>query len=578
MSERGGAVHVVTTRRRYKGRVYETHLLRRSYREDGRVKNETLGNLSHLPESLVDVVRRSLRGETFVPAAVRLEILSSRAHGHVQAVRLGMQRLGIESLIGSRASPERERVCALIAARVLAPHTKLATTRWWHTTTLAEEFGVAGADEDDLYAAMDWLLERQPLIERKLAARHLGEGSLALYDLSSSYFEGTHCPLGRIGYNRDRKKNKLQVNYGLLTTRLGCPISVSVYEGNTADAKTLMPQVTKLREAFGLERVVLIGDRGMISHKAIGEIKNLEGMAWITALKSSQIRALVEAGALQLGLFDERDLFEISHPTYPGERLIACRNPQLAKLRAHKRQALLQATRLELDKITERVERGALRGQAAIGLKLGRVLDKYKVGKHFELSLTDTQVKYQILENQVAAEAALDGIYVIRTGLPKKQMSAPDAVRSYKALTQVERAFRSLKTVDLKIRPIHHRLENRVRAHIFLCMLAYYVEWHLIEAWRPLLFADEDQEAKASRDPVAPAQRSARALEKVRTHSNPEGLPVHSLRTLIAELATLVRNTCRTPGALEHPATFHILTTPSALQRRAFELIEQMAV
>src|ERR1017187_5878562 len=325
MSERGGAVHVVTTRRRYKGRVYETHLLRRSYREDGRVKNETLGNLSHLPESLVDVVRRSLRGESFVPAAVRLEILSSRA------------------------SPERERVCALIAARVLAPHTKLATTRWWHTTTLAEEFGVAGADEDDLYAAMDWLLERQPLIERKLAARHLGEGSLALYDLSSSYFEGTHCPLGRIGYNRDRKKNKLQVNYGLLTTRLGCPISVSVYEGNTADAKTLMPQVTKLREAFGLERVVLIGDRGMISHKAIGEIKNLEGMAWITALKSSQIRALVEAGALQLGLFDERDLFEISHPTYPGERLIACRNPQLAKLRAHKRQALLQATRLELD-------------------------------------------------------------------------------------------------------------------------------------------------------------------------------------------------------------------------------------
>src|ERR1019366_2068964 len=274
MSERGGAVHVVTTRRRYKGRVYETPLLRRSYREDGRVKNETLGNLSHLPESLVDVVRRSLRGESFVPA----------------------------------------------------PHTKLATTRWWHTTTLAEEFGVAGADEDDLYAAMDWLLERQPLIERKLAARHLGEGSLALYDLSSSYFEGTHCPLGRIGYNRDRKKNKLQVNYGLLTTRLGCPISVSVYEGNTADAKTLMPQVTKLREAFGLERVVLIGDRGMISHKAIGEIKNLEGMAWITALKSSQIRALVEAGALQLGLFDERDLFEISHPTYPGERLIACRN------------------------------------------------------------------------------------------------------------------------------------------------------------------------------------------------------------------------------------------------------------
>ncbi len=567
-------MHVVTTRRRYKGRVYATHLLRRSYREDGRVKNETLGNLSHLPDSLIDVVRRALRGETFVPVTARLEVLGSRPHGHVQAVRVAMERLKIESLIGSRASPERERICALIAARVLAPHTKLATTRWWHTTTLAEEFGVSGADEDDLYSAMDWLLERQPVIERKLAARHLGEGSLALYDLSSSYFEGTHCALGRIGYNRDGKKNKLQVNYGLLTTRLGCPISVSVYEGNTADVKTLMPQVAKLQESFGLERVVLVGDRGMISHKAIGELKAMEGMAWITALKSSQIRALVEAGALQLGLFDDRNLFEIAHPAYPGERLIACRNPELAKLRGHKRRALLQATTLELDKIRERVERGALKGAATIGVKLGRVLDKYKVAKHFELNITDTAVKYQILEAQVAAEAALDGIYVIRTGLAKKHMSAPEAVRSYKALAQVERAFRSLKTVDLKIRPIHHWLESRVRAHIFLCMLAYYVEWHLIEAWRPLLFADEDQAAKTTRDPVAPAQRSAAALEKVRTHSRSDGEPVHSVRTLLAELATLVRNTCRAP---EHPATFDILTTPTPLQRRTFELVEQIS-
>jgi hypothetical protein len=576
MSERGGAVHVVTTRRTYKGRVYQTHLLRRSYREEGRVKNETLGNLSHLPEPVVDLVRRALRGETFVPVAERLEVLGSRPHGHVQAVRLAMQRLGIESLLGSRPSPERDWVCALIGARVLAPHTKLATTRWWHTSTLAEEFGVSAADEDDLYAAMDWLLERQGLIERKLAARHLGEGSLALYDLSSSYFEGTHCPLGRIGYNRDGKKNKLQVNYGLMTTRQGCPISVSVYEGNTADTKTLMPQVSKLKESFGLERVVLVGDRGMISHKAIGEIKNIEGMAWITALKSSQIRGLVEAGALQLGLFDERNLFEFSAPAYPNERLIACRNPELAKLRAHKRQALIEATRLELDKVRERVARGALEGAAAIGVKLGRVLDKYKVGKHFELTITDTAVKYQILEPQVAAEAALDGIYVIRTALPKKQMSAPEAVRSYKALAQVERAFRSLKTVDLKVRPIHHRLESRVRAHIFLCMLAYYVEWHLIEAWRPLLFADEDQSAKATRDPVAPAKRSAAALEKVHTHSTQEATPVHSLRTLIAELATLVRNTCRTPGAHDHPGTFDILTTPTTLQRRAFELLGEI--
>ena len=577
MSGRGGAVHVVTTRRNYKGRVYETHLLRRSYRDGNRVKNETLGNLSHLPAPLIDLVRRALRGETFVPVAERLEILGSRPHGHVHAVRLAMQRLKIDSLIGSRASPERERVLALIAARVLAPNTKLATTRWWHTSTLAEEFGVSGADADDLYAAMDWLLERQPVIEKKLAAKHLEEGCLALYDLSSSYFEGTHCPLGKIGYSRDGKKNKLQVNYGLMTNREGCPISISVYEGNTSDTKTLMPQVTKLKESFELERVVLVGDRGMISHKAIGEIKDIEGMAWITALKSGQIRSLIDAGALQLGLFDEHNLFEFSDPKYPDDRLIACRNPQLAKLRAHKRQALLQATALELDKIRDRVARGALQGAAAIGVKLGRVVDKYKVGKHFELTITDDAVKYQILEPQVAAEAALDGIYVIRTGLPTQQMSAPDAVRSYKALAQVERAFRSLKTVDLKIRPIHHRLENRVRAHIFLCMLAYYVEWHVIEAWRPLLFADEDQAAKATRDPVAPAERSDAALEKVHTHLAADGTPVHSLRTLIAELASLVRNTCRTPGATDQPHTFDILTTPTPLQRHAFDLLETIA-
>ena len=577
MSERGGAVHVVTTRRRYKGRVYATHLLRRSYREDGRVKNETLGNLSHLPEPLIEVVRRSLRGEVFVPLEARLEVLRSRPHGHVQAVRRAMQRLGMDSLLASRPSPERERICALIAARVLAPHTKLATTRWWHTSTLAEEFGVTAADEDDLYAAMDWLLERQPLIERKLAARHLGQGAMALYDLSSSYFEGTHCPLGKIGYNRDGKRNKLQVNYGLLTTRTGCPISVSVYAGNTGDAKTLMAQVAKLREGFGLERLVLVGDRGMISHKAIGELRTLEGMAWITALKSTQIRSLIEAGTLQLGLFDERNLFEFSHPDYPAERLLACRNRELAKLRAHKRQALLAATTLELEKIRERVARGALTGQATIGVKLGRVLDKYKVGKHFELTITDTHFAYRIREDKVAAEAALDGIYVIRTALPKKQMSAAEAVRSYKSLAQVERAFRSLKTVDLKIRPIHHRLEHRVRAHIFLCMLAYYVEWHLLEAWRPLLFADEDQAAKSHRDPVAPAKRSAAALAKASTHQRVDGAPVHSLRTLLAELATLVRNTCRTSGALEHPATFELLTTPTPTQRRALELLDPIA-
>ena len=576
MSQRGGAVHVVTTRRRYKGRVYSTHLLRRSYREGEKVKNETVGNLSHLPEPLIEVIRRALHGETFVAVGERLQILRSRPHGHVQAVRAAMQRLGLESLIASRPSPERDRVCAMVAARVLAPHTKLATTRWWSTTTLAQEYGVEGANENALYTAMDWLLERQGAIERKLAARHLQEGSLALYDLSSSYFEGTHCPLAKLGHSRDGKKGTLQVNYGLLTNQVGCPVAVSVYEGNTGDAKTLMPQVKKLREEFGLERVVLVGDRGMISHKAIGELREIEGLGWITALKSGQIRTLIEGETLQLGLFDERNLVELSHPDYPAERLMACRNPQLAKLRAHKREALLEATEKELEKVRAQVDRGRLRGQAAIGVCVGRVVNKYKVAKHFALEISNRRFDFHRVKDEIAAEAALDGIYVIRTSVPKKQMSAADAVRNYKALANVERAFRALKTVDLKVRPIHHHLENRVRAHIFLCMLAYYVEWHLLEAWRPLLFADEDQLAKAHRDPVAPAERSEEALQKVITHTLPDGTPAHSLRTLLEDLSSIVRNTCRTPGPVERSGTFDLLTTPTATQRRALELIDKI--
>jgi Transposase DDE domain len=577
MSQRGGAVHVVTTRRRYKGRVYSTHLLRRSYRQGEKVRNETVGNLSHLPEPLIEVIRRALRGETFVPVGERLQVLRSLPHGHVQAVRVAMQRLGFESLIASRPSAERDRVCAMVAARVLAPHTKLATTRWWGTTTLAQEYGVEGANENALYAAMDWLLERQGAIERKLAARHLKEGSLALYDLSSSYFEGTHCPLAKIGHNRDGKKNKLQVNYGLLTNSVGCPVAVSVYEGNTGGAKTLMPEVKKLREEFGLGHVVLVGDRGMISHKAIQELREIEGLGWITALKSGQIRALVEGETLQLGLFDERNLVELSHPDYPAERLVACRNPELAKLRSHKREALLEATQKELEKVRARVESGRLKGQAAIGVRVGRVVNKYKVAKHFALEISERRFDFQRIEEQITAEAALDGIYVIRTSVPKKQMSAADAVRNYKALANVERAFRALKTVDLKVRPIHHHLEDRVRAHIFLCMLAYYVEWHLLEAWRPLLFADEDQAAKAHRDPVAPAERSEDALQKVITHTLPDGTPTHSFRTLLEDLSSIVRNTCRTPGPVERSGTFDLVTTPTATQRRALELIDKIA-
>ncbi len=555
-----------------------TYLLRESYRIGKKVRKRTLANLSALPDEQIEAIRAVLAGVAMRPAQELFEVVRSRSHGAVQAVRVAMQRLGFEGLIASRASPERERVCAMVAARVLEPHTKLATTRWWHTTTLAEEYGVEGADERDLYGAMDWLLERQGAIERKLAARHLREGALALYDLSSSYFEGTHCPLAKIGHNRDGKKNKLQVNYGLLTNRAGCPVAVSVYEGNTGDAKTLMPQVTKLREEFGLERVVLVGDRGMISQKAIGELRELEGFSWITALKSSQIRSLVEGEALQLGLFDERQLFELTHTEYPGERLIACRNPELAKLRAHKRQSLLEATQKELEKVRASVTAGRLSGKAKIGVRIGRVVNKYKVAKHFELTVEDRSFGFKILNEKVAAEAALDGIYVIRTNVPKKQLGTADAVRSYKGLCEVERAFRSLKTVDLKIRPIHHRLEDRVRAHIFLCMLAYYVEWHMREAWRELLFADEDLEAKTDRDPVAPAQRSQEALEKIAERTLEDGSPVHSFRTLLQDLATVVRNTCITRGTKSASPAFKMVTTATDTQHRALQLLQQITV
>jgi hypothetical protein len=555
-----------------------TYLLRESYRQGKKVRKRTLANLSALSDEQIEAIRAVLAGAAVRPVEEIFEVVRSRPHGHVQAVRVAMQRLGFESLIASRASAERDRVCAMVAARILAPHTKLATTRWWHTSTLAEEFGVSEADEDDLYAAMDWLLEHQAGIERKLAARHLRSGALALYDLSSSYFEGTHCPLGKIGHNRDGKKNKLQVNYGLLTTRTGCPVAVSVYEGNTGDAKTLMPQVAKLREEFGLEQVVLVGDRGMISHKAIGQLREMAGLGWITALKSSQIRCLVQGEALQLGLFDERSLFELTHADYPAERLIACRNPELAKRRAQKRQALLQATQQELEKVRASVAAGRLIGKAKIGVRVGRVVNKYKVAKHFELTIEDKRFDFKLLQEQVAAEAALDGIYVLRTNLLKKQMSAADTVLSYKGLCEVERAFRSLKSVDLKIRPIHHRLEDRVRAHIFLCMLAYYVEWHMCEAWRELLFADEDLEAKRTRDPVAAAKRSPEALHKVTERTLADGSPVHSLRTLLQELATIVCNTCVTRSAKTGAPGFQMLTTANATQQRAMQLLQQITL
>lgn len=574
MPARNGSAHVVTTTRKYKDQVYCTHLLRRSYREGGKVKNETLGNLSHLPDALIDIIRRSLQGETFVPLAQAFEVTASRPHGHVQAVAEAMQRLGFTSLVASKPSHERDLVLAMVASRILAPATKLATTRWWHTTTLAADFGVADATEDDLYAAMDWLLARQDTIQKKLAGRHLSAGALVLYDLSSSYFEGSTCPLAKLGYSRDGKRGLLQVNYGLLTDARGCPVAVSVHEGNVADSQTFLPEVQRLRQDFGIERVVMVGDRGMISSKAIAEMREAEGVAWISALRSASIRVLVEQGQLQLGLFDQRNLLELASPDYPGERLVACRNPELAKLRAHKREDLLAATEANLQKIKARVDAGKLVGRDQIGLRVGKVVDQYQVAKHFELAIGDNTFSYARKNSSIAAEAALDGIYIIRTSVPATQMDAGTCVRSYKSLANVERAFRSFKTIDLKVRPIHHRLADRVRAHILLCMLAYYVEWHMREAWRELMFADTDQQAKTTRDPVAPAKRSKAALAKAARHVLDDGTPVHSFATLLSELATVVRSTCRTPNARSDAPTFEVVTTPSPYQRRAIELLQ----
>jgi hypothetical protein len=554
------------------------YLLRESIREGKRVRKRTLANLSSLSDEQIVAIRAILRGEQLAPATALFAATASHAHGHVQAVRRAMHQLGFAQLIGTRPSAARDVVCAMVAARILAPDTKLATTRWWHTTTLVQEFGVEHADEDDLYAAMDWLLEGQARIEQKLAQRHLSAGGLVLYDLSSSYFEGSCCALAKAGYSRDGKKGKLQVNYGLVTDARGCPVAVSVFEGDTADCETVMPQVERLRAEFGIEQMVVVGDRGMISQKAIEQFKGLPGVGWITAMKSAQLRPLAEQGSLQLGLFDERNLFEFSHPDYAGERLVACRNPQLARSRAAKRAELLQATAAELDKVCAMVARGTLKGADKIGVRVGRVVNKYKVAKHFELAIQERAFSYRIDGNKVAQEAALDGIYVLRTPLAPETMPAAQIVRSYKSLSSVERAFRSMKTVDLKVRPIHHHLAHRVRAHIFLCMLAYYVEWHMREAWRSLLFADEDLAAKAIRDPVAPAQRSQPAQRKAQTHTLSDGTPAHSFRTLLDELSTIVRNTCRTTATSAEASTFTIVTQPNSIQTHALKLLNAIAV
>jgi transposase len=558
-------------------------LLRESFREHGKVKNRTLANLSHWPAARIEGLRALLRGENLGSAAVPLEqafaIERSSPHGHVAAVLGTLKRLELDRLLG-KDSALRQRAIAMLVARVLEPRSKLATARALneatHTSTLGQVLELGTVDEDDLYAAMDWLLTRQSEVEAALAKRHLADGSLVLYDVSSTYFEGRCCPLAKLGHSRDGKPERPQIVFGLLTNAEGCPVAVEVFAGNLSDPQTLASQITKVRERFGLQRIVLVGDRGMITQARIDqELASVEGLDWISALRAPTIAGLVESGALQLSLFDRRDLAEISSPEFPGERLIVCKNPLLAQERSRKRTELLAASECALGRIaaaTQRAKR-ALRGKEQIALRVGKVLGRYKMSKHFTLSISDTAFHYARDEASIQREAALDGFYVLRTSVEASRLSAEETVRSYKRLAQVERAFRSLKSVDLHIRPIHHRLAERVRAHVFLCMLAYYVEWHMRERLKPLLFDDEDRaEAEASRPSVvAPARRSARAAAKAAAKRTPDGLPVHSFRTLLADLATLTKNRIR--PKLKDAPSFDLLATPTPVQQRAFSLL-----
>ena len=556
-------------------------LLRESFRENGKVHNRTIANLSDWPPAKVEALRQVLKGATLAPASAdAFQILRSQPHGHVAAVVGSLRKTGLERLISADSSRQRDLIVAMIAARIVDPSSKLATARALDTDTLSNSLGelldLQKVQDDDLYRAMDWLLERQTDIENALAKRHFAEGGLVLYDLTSTYFEGRHCRLAHLGHSRDDKSGKPQIVFGLLTNAEGCPVAVEVFEGNTADPKTVPAQVKKLRERFGLKQVVFVGDRGMITSARIREdLADDQGLNWITALRATSIQKLAADGGLQPSLFDTTDLAEITHPAYPGERLVACFNPVLSAQRARKRDELLLATEKELEKIAAATRRTMrpLRGKHVIGLRVGRVLGRFKMGKHYQIQIDEDGFHYERKPDSIEREKKLDGIYVIRTNVKAAAMSSPDVVRSYKQLSHVERAFRSLKTVDLKVRPIHHRLEDRVRAHVFLCMLAYYVEWHMRRKLAPLLFEDHDQKAATLRreSVVKPALRSEAAERKAATKRDDDGLPVHSFRSLLSDLATLTINQIQT-GNASLPA-FNKLTNPTPLQKKAFSLL-----
>ncbi|MHB8247058.1 MAG: IS1634 family transposase [Acidimicrobiales bacterium] len=561
MATRGGAVHVATTRRHYKDKVYETTLLRRSYREGGKVKTETLGNLSHLPPETIALIRESLAGKTHIEAGADWEIERSLPHGNVAAVWAMAQELGLAKLLGPPCA-ERDLALALVVARAVKPVSKLATTRWWQTTTLAST--------DDVYGAMDWLGNRQASIEAALARRHLVAGGRVLYDLSSSWMEGHCCPLAARGHSRDGKKGKAQIEYGLTCDPEGRPVAVEVFAGNTGDPTAFISAAAAVRERFGLKDVVMVGDRGMITTARIEALKKVGGLGWITSLRAPAIRVLAEAGAVQMSLFDEVNLAEITHPDYPGERLVACRNPALAIERAYKRQELLAATEADLAKVKAATtrDRRPLVGQDKIALRVGKVVNAHKMAKHFELTINDTTFTYTYKQEAIAAEAALDGIYVVRASAAHTAgLDAGAVIEAYQDLKFNEAGFRSLKAVDLDLRPIYHHTETRVRAHVFICMLALYLVWHLRRAWAPLCFTDEHPPKRA--DPVAPAQRSPSALAKISDQHQADGEPIHSFATLLDELGTLTRNTIVFAGGTRITK----LAVPTPLQRRAFELI-----
>ena len=558
-------------------------LLRESYRENGKVRTRTIANISRLRPAQIDALRTSLSGASSAPRLSLPDsflIERSRPHGHVAAVLGSLRKLQIPAVLDPRSSRERDLAVAMISARILDPASKLATARGLHSDTLhsslGESLSLDSADESELYAAMDWLLARQPRIERELAKRQLQDGAMVLYDLTSTYFEGRHCPLAKLGHSRDDKSGTPQIVFGLLTNAAGCPVAVEVFEGNTSDPKTVAKQVDKLRLRFGLQKVILVGDRGMITSARIREdLPASHGIEWISALRATQIQKLARDGQLQMSFFDKTDMLEIAHPDFPGERLVACFNPLLAEERSRKRPELLAATEKQLEKITTATKRARrpLRGKQNIGVRAGKILNRYKMGKHFELRIDEDGFHYKRKEANIERERSLDGIYVIRTSVNADALSGEQVVASYKSLSGVERAFRSLKTVDLNVRPIHHRLPDRVRAHILLCMLAYYVEWHMRQLLAPLLFDDHDKpQARAARaSVVAPAQRSSAALRKAAAKKTDDGFPVHSFQTLLRDMATIAKNRIQ-PTDDKTPA-FDMLTTPTALQQRAFDLL-----